>query len=212
MKFEEFINLWGDLPIIDTANLLSDGKQAPAMKVQITRWQKAGRIIQLRRGIYVLAETFRKVEPYGPYIASILKKPSYVSLEKALEFHGLIPDAVPVYTSVTTKRPGVFISVVGRFTYRHIKKSLFWGYASVTVKKQTAFIAVPEKALLDLIYLNNAKVSFEYLKELRLQNVEKFNLPTFMSYATKFHKPCIKRAAKFIKKYIEQTKREEKNV
>lgn len=210
MKWEEFINLTSGLPSIDTEFLLSGVSNPKPVKVQISRWEKAGKLIQLRRGIYLLSDAYRKTEVYDPYIASLLKKPSYISLEKALEYHGLIPEAVAVYTSVTPKRQAKFSSKVGVFLYRHIKNSLFWGYESVTVNKQTAFIATPEKALLDLIYLNNIKTSSEYLEELRLQNVSKISLDRLFEYAKKFKKPGILHSAQIIRKYIQSYKEEEK--
>lgn len=210
MKWGEFVEIVKDLPVIDTEILLAGVFEPGPIKVQISRWKKTGKIIQLKRGMYVLAEPYRKVDIYEPYLASILKNPSYISLEKALEYHSLIPEGVPVYTSVTTKRPGRFISEVGSFVYRHIKQSLFWGYDSVTVNNQTAFIASPEKGLLDLLYINNTGVSLDYLKELRLQNVEKIDLGTLYEYARKFDKRKISHAVEIIKKYIVSYKEEEK--
>lgn len=200
MKFEEFIKVVGKLPVIDTEILLAGISRPMPLKVQISRWQKAGKLIQLKRGVYLLADEYRKMESYEPYIAFILKKPSYISLEKALEYHGLIPESVRVFTSLTTKRPAKFSSALGIFAYRSIKKSLFWGYSSVTVNKQTGFIASPEKALLDLIYLNGTEVSTEYLNELRLQGLEKIDLEKLWKYARRFKKPKILYAAKLIKK------------
>lgn len=172
------------------------------LKVQISRWEKAGKLIQLKRGIYLLSETYRKEEVFGLYIASLLKNPSYVSLEKALEYHNLIPEAVKVYTCVTPKRPGQFVSKAGVFDYRHIKKELFWGYNSVTVNKQTAFVASAEKALLDFFYLKEVKISLDYLEEMRLQNVNAVSLDKLLEYGKRFKKPGILRAAKIIEKYI----------
>ena len=203
MKWLEFLNITQKLPLINTEILLSGVSNPRPAKVQISRWEKAGKIIQLRRGIYLLAEPYRQRELFEPYIAAVLKEPSYISLEKALEFHGLIPEAVAVYTSVTPKRPRKFVSKVGVFNYQHIKTSLFWGYNSVTVRKQTAFIASPEKALLDLVYLKNIKVSADYLEEMRLQSLEKINPNILMSYAQRFAKPGILRAAGIIKKFIQ---------
>lgn len=206
MKWEEFIKVVSNLPVIDTEILLTGGSNPNVVKVQISRWVKSGRIIQLKRGFYILPERYRKVEVYEPYIAGILKKPSYISLEKALEFHNLIPEAVTVYTSVTPKRPERIVSNIGIFDYRHIKNSLFWGYDSVTVNRQTAFIAHPEKALLDLIYLKGMKISLDYLEELRLQNVEKINLERLFEYAQRFKKPGIQGAANIIKQYVNSYK------
>lgn len=210
MKFEDFIKITGDLPIIEIELLLAGIPNPDPLKVQISRWEKSGKLIQLKRGIYLLADAYRKIEVYDPYIASILKKPSYLSLEKALEYYGLIPEAVKVYTCVTTKRPAKFSSPAGVFSYRHIKNSLFWGYKPVTLRQQTAFIATPEKALLDLIYLKGINISTEYLEGLRLQHLEQINLDTLFEYARKFKKPGMLRAARIIKKYIQSYREEER--
>jgi predicted transcriptional regulator of viral defense system len=212
MKFDEFIKIVEDLPIIEIKVLKMKTMHLNILRVQISRWQKSGKLLQLKRGIYVLAPRYRKVEIYEPYVASLLKNPSYISLEKALEFHSLIPEAVSVYTSVTPKRPARFVSEVGVFDYKHIKPSLFWGYTSISVNKQTAFMASSEKALLDLIYLKGMKISLEYLEGLRLQNVEKINLDKLFNYAKKFKKPGMLTATKVIKKYIDFYKSEEKEL
>jgi predicted transcriptional regulator of viral defense system len=206
MKLEDFIKTTGDFPVIEIELLLAGVPNPDPLKVQISRWEKAGKLIQLKRGIYLLAGAYRKIEVYEPYIASILKKPSYLSLEKALEYHGLIPEAVKVYTSVTTKRAAKFSSPAGVFSYRHIKNSLFWGYKPVALRGQTAFIATPEKALLDLIYLSGTKISSQYLEGLRLQNIEQINLDVLFEHAKKFKKPGMLRAAELIKKYIQSYK------
>lgn len=212
MKWEEFIKLTRNLPVIDAEILLAGMPNPKPAKVQISRWQKAGKLIQLKRGLYLLGEAYHKIEAYEPYIAATLKKPSYISLEKALEYHNLIPEAVPVYTSITTKRQGKFNTKTGVFDYRHIKNSLFWGYKSITTNNQTGFIASAEKALLDLFYLRKPKVSLEYLQELRLQNVKQLDINKLLRYAEKFKKPGIIKAAKTVQKYILTYTDEEKTL
>ena len=212
MEFKDFIQKYGNLPIIETENLFAGISDPRAIQVQISRWEKSGRLIQLRRGIYLLAEPYRKVEIFGAYLASTLKRPSYISLEKALEFHHLIPEAVYVYTCVTTKRPREFVTPAATVHYRHIQTSLFWGYASVTMNNQTAFMAHPEKALLDLFYLKEIKVTIEYLKELRLQNLEEFNLKRFFDYARRFQKPRILKAAQLFQQHMEIEQGQEKTL
>lgn len=212
MRWEEFVKITGKLPVIETEVLLAGMPETGAVKVQLSRWQKAGKLIQLRRGVYLLADAFRKVNINEPYLSSVLKKPSYLSLEKALEYHNLIPEAVPVYTSVTTKRQGKFICPVGVFEYRHIKSSLFWGYTSVTLNGQTAFIASPEKALLDFFYLQRRKITMEYIQELRLQNINQVDLNKLLIYGRKFKKPKMLSVCKLIKEYIETSRKEEKTL
>ena len=212
MKWDEFLKKVAKLPVIETELLLAGVPDQGPLKVQISRWQKAGNIMQVKRGIYVLAQPYRKVELYEFHLAALLKKPSYVSLEKALEYHGLIPDAVTVYTSVTTKMPSRFVSDVGIFDYRHIKNTLFWGYDSVIVNKQTAFIASPEKAILDLCYLNGVNISRAYLEGLRLQNVSKLNADKLSAYAKRFMKPGMAAAGETIARYIDSYNDEEKEL
>ncbi len=210
MKFEDFMKKIGDLPVIDTESLLAGITDSKPFKVQISRWQKGGKLIQIKRGIYLLNAPYRQIEPSGFYVASVLKRPSYISLEKALEYYNLIPEAITIFTSVTTKRPGKFISKAGTFEYQHIQKKFFWGYQSILLKQQTAFIAFPEKALLDFFYFRGVKIDGDYLAEMRLQNVQDINFPRLMEYARKFQKPGMLRVAKIIQDYALAYQKKEK--
>ena len=206
MKWEEFLKQVNHLPVIESEMLLTSAADPAALSVQLVRWAKAGKIIQVKRGVYLLSEIYRKIDVYEPHLASILIKPSYISLEKALEFYGLIPEGVPVYTSVTTKRSGRFITPVGVFDYRHLQPSIFWGYKSIILRQQTAFIAQPEKALLDYFYLKKIKVSQDFLEEMRLQNCEIINHKTLIAYAQRFQKPGILKAVKILLQYLNTQK------
>jgi len=212
MKLDDFLKRFRGLPVIDAENLLAGVANPGPIKVQLSRWCKSGRLIKLKNNIYLLAESFRKVDIYEPYIAYVLKNPSYISLEKAFEYHGLIPEAVPVYTSVTTKRPQKFITPIGTFDYRHIKNSLFWGYDSVTVNRQQAFIASPEKALLDFYYLKGLQIDDDYLYEMRLQNFKKINFSKLLEFAERFESPGVLKVALVIKKYAARQKKGERRL
>ncbi len=201
MNWANFLKIVGKLPVINTENLFAGMSDPAGIEVQISRWNRAGKIIQLKRGMYLLAEPYRRIEPYDPYIAAILKKPSYISMEKALEYHNMIPEAVTVYTSITAKRRARFVSEAGIFDYSHINKSLFWGYESVTVNKQTAFIASCEKAILDYFYIKKPDISLDYLNELRLQNVKKISTEKLFEYARRFKKPKMLYVARVIEEY-----------
>ncbi len=118
------------------------------------RWRQAGKIYQLRRGLYCLAPPFQKVKPHPFLVANRLIPASYISLQSALAYYGMIPEYVPVTTSVTTSRPAHWETPLGIFDFRHIQLDFFYGYGLVELgEKQRAFIAGPEKALLDLAYL-----------------------------------------------------------
>lgn len=203
MKWEDFIQIARKYPVIETKILLAGYPHPSSLRVHIGRWEKAGKLIKVKRGLYLLASPYRRIELWEPYLASLLRRPSYLSLEKALEFHGCIPEAVPVYTSITTRRQATFSFSEGVFSYRHIAPHLFWGYEGHTLRNQTALIASPEKALLDLIYLYRRKLPHGYIQELRLQNIRKFDFDRLLKYAKRFDKPRIIKAAYNIREYLE---------
>jgi predicted transcriptional regulator of viral defense system len=210
MNLDEFLEKVRGLPVINTEHLLAGVAKPGPVQVQISRWRKSGKLIKLKNNIYLLSENLRKLEIYEFHIASLIKKPSYISLEKAFEYYGLIPEGVAVYTSVTTKRPEKVMTPIGTFDYRHIKNSLFWGYKPITVNKQLAFIALPEKALLDYFYLKGMCIDIDFLDEMRLQSLEEVNLKKLLEFAEKFKSPGILKAAKVIEEYAIRQKRGQK--
>lgn len=202
MEFEDFLKKVSKLAVIDAEALYSGTANRASIEVQLSRWHKAGKLIQLKRGLYVLSETYRKTEIYGLAVAAVLHRPSYLSLEKALELHNLIPEQVAVYTSVTSNRPAVFKTGIGDFKYTHIQKSFFWGYSASTLNGQTAFVALPEKALLDFFYLRHGPVTEAYIDELRLQNLEDLDEKRLIQFAKKMNKPKLFHVAEELKRLI----------
>ena len=203
MNFDSFMKLVRDWPVVETEGVLEGFSSRSALEVQMSRWAKLGKVIPLKRGFYVLSEPYRKIEPSEFFLASVLRQPSYISLEKALEYHDLIPEAVSVYTSVTPKRPMRYEAKLGIFDYKHLQPSLFWGYEAVTMKaNQTGFVASPEKALLDLLYLKRIKVSQNYLESLRLQNLEKLDSGKLRECVRRFKSPRMLQAAEMIQEYL----------
>lgn len=209
MKWETFLRKVQNWPLIQTEFLRIGVTDPGPLGVQISRWVKSRKLLPLRRGMYLLAEPYRKSPIFEPFLATVLKKPSYLSLEKALEYHGLIPESVTVYTSVTPARSWRFASPIGVFDYRHVQASLFWGYQAVTLHHQTAFIASPEKALLDFMYLNRFRITEGYLEEWRLQNVDRVNRKRLQEYARRFGSRKILEAAGMMARWMGRLRREE---
>lgn len=199
---------------IFSAEMLRVGKAAPgAVNVQLSRWKKAGKITQFRRGVYMVNPPYAKLLPgYDLYTAALLQSPSYLSLEKALEHHGLIPEGVAVYTSVTTRRPVELKTPAGRYSYRHLARNLFWGYERLAAGGGATFMALPEKAVLDMFYLNGVNITAAYLEELRLQNLDNIDLPRLAAFADRFGKPGVKRAAQKLAEYVLTRGRERKSL
>jgi len=199
MKFEELVEIVGAEPVFETGLLLAGDVDPADVRRQLSRWTKAGHIYQLRRGLYALAPPFQKVKPHPFLIANRLVRASYVSCQSALAHYDLIPEAVPVTASVTTARPARWDTSLGSFEFRHIKADLLRGYRRIEVSSgQPALVAWPEKALLDLIYLQPGGDSPEYLAELRLQNLDRLDLDELARRADLADSPKLRRAAQLV--------------
>jgi len=203
VKFEALVALVADEPVFPSALLLAGIVSSAQVRLQLSRWVKAGRLLQLRRGLYALAPTWRKVEPHPFLVANRLQRGSYVSLQSALAFHGVIPEYVPVVTSVGPGRPETVHNPLGAFQFNHLTGTLFFGYSRMEVAaRQFAFVASPEKALLDLIHLTPGADSEDYLRELRLQNSEAMDLSTLDELAQRSGKAKLLRAARLLKRIL----------
>lgn len=186
MKWEELLQIVGREPVFHSSILLTGGVNPIDLGRQLPRWVKSGKLIQLRRRLYVLSKQYQKTSPHPFLIANRIKRASYVSLQSALEYHGLIPEYVPIVTSISTGRPEEVITPLGSFIFKHIKKEFFSNYKLIDLgERQSAFIATPEKALLDLLYLTPGSDKPEYLRELRLQNLTNLNTDTLIELANK---------------------------
>lgn len=199
MEFAHLVKLVGDEPAFETGLLLAGDADPRDVRRQLSRWTKSGRLYQLRRGLYVLAPPFQKVRPHPFVIANRMVRGSYVSCQSALAHDGLIPEYVPVVVSVTTARPGRWETPLGIFEFHHIKTDWLRGYRLMDLGGgQKAFVASPEKALLDLIHLHPGADSLDYVRELRLQNLERLNLDELRRLADLANRPKLKRAAKLV--------------
>lgn len=108
--------------------------------------------------------------------------PSYISCEYVLSRHGVMDQMPYVYTVMTTRRNKRTTVGKAEVSYEHLRQNLFWGY----VPEGEAFVAEPEKALLDWIYLR---------REMNLDEVhwEEIDLQKLNSYAKKFPKEVQKK-------------------
>ncbi len=133
-----------------------EGYSSPRDK--ITSLLRQGQIIRVKKGLYIFGSDYRK-RPYSREIlANLIYGPSYISLEYALSYHGLIPERVETLTSVTTGRSRSFTTPVGLFAYRMIPLHAFQtGMTRIELEDGGAFlIATPEKALVDKIFIDPA--------------------------------------------------------
>lgn len=176
------------------------------IQVQLSRWADSGKISQVRREWYLIEKPFRLKEIPIPVIANTVVHPSYLSLDWALQYYEMIPEYVPNPTSITTARGIQFFAQNRLFIYHHIQASFFIGYTRVKYNSHTINIAHPEKALLDKIYifLQRNKFSLDWLEELRLQNLERFNINKFKFFLKNTNKKSISKAVNMTIQYIKR--------
>ena len=209
MKWRDLLAKVGDEPVFTPGFLISGQMGLPEVRLQLSRWVKGGKLIQIRKGLYTLASPFNKVSPAPFLVSNAMKSGSYVSLQSALAYYGMIPEYVPMVTAVTTGRPGIVDAMEMRFVFRHIKKAWFFGYQQIQLTaKQQAFVAFPEKALLDLIYLTPDAQHRSFLMELRLQNLDRLNSDVLKNWAGQGG-PKIKQAIQRILELMEEDSGEE---
>ena len=196
MEFKRLVEIVGEEPVFETGLLLAGEADPSDVRRQLSRWTKAGQLHQLRRGLYALAPPFQKVKSHPFVIANRLVRGSYVSCQAALAHYGLIPEYVPAVTSMTAGRPGRWDTPLGVYEFRHIRTDRLCGYRLTELGGgQRAFVATPEKALLDLVFLQPHGDSLEYLQELRLHRLDDLNLDELERHADLSGSPKLRRAA-----------------
>lgn len=147
-KIKEYVNV----PL--THQLVSEvltGYRRPNDK--ISELINSGFLISLRRGLYVPGPESDLPVPHLFVVANHLRGPSYISLESALSYRGIIPERVPETCSITLKASFAYDTPVGRFTYRHLDSPYYsFGIERMEVAPgQFAMVASAEKAICDKI-------------------------------------------------------------
>lgn len=169
---------------------LFSGYKSPRNK--IANLETEGKLIRLKRGMYVVSPDVSEKLLSTELIANHIYGPSYVSMESALRYYGLIPESVRIVRSMTMKRSRVFENSVSRFEYLACNEE----YYPIGVKQKIAdnysfLIASPEKALCDLIAYTPA-VRPRFVRSLRLYLEEdiRLDLEAFYRMDVKIFKEC----------------------
>lgn len=159
---------------------------------KIKNMVKNDELIRVKQSLYILGDIYRKEDISKELLANSMYGPSYISMDYALSFYGIIPERVYEVTSVTTKMAKNYNTPLGRFTYIKSPVNLYSKDIAIkTNKDNTSFmIATVEKALCDkIIFTQNLGISsiknmLEYLEyDLRidLNDLKKFDLNTIQN-------------------------------
>ncbi len=171
----------------------------------LSRWVKKGYLVKLRQDWYAFCELQNEPD-MARFIAGKIYTPSYISLHTALSIYGIIPEAVTQITCVTTNRTASYNNSFGQFHYQTIKPGLFFGYKQEPVRRGGSyFIAEPEKAIVDLLYLYPPYNTADAMLDLRFDTwwmQEELNKEKIMAYAKQTaKKTLINRVELLLKTY-----------
>jgi predicted transcriptional regulator of viral defense system len=171
-------------------------------KQRLSEWQKKGYIKKISKGYYIFSD-LEINESVLFIIANKIFDPSYISMEMALSYHGLIPESVYGITSVTSRKTYTFNSHLAQFSYHQIKPKLMFGYELVNYQGHTFKMAEIEKAILDYFYINaglKTEGDFEGLRINKGSFREKVDMGKFKGYLVQFrNKALTKRVNRFMK-------------
>ena len=151
---------------------------------KVSTLEHEGKIIRLKRGLYVVNPQWNEKPVSLELIANHLYSPSYVSKHTALRYYGLIPERVSLIQSMTLKHTRKFENALGTFEYTEVDKEYFPIGLHHEESESAAFvIASPEKALCDLI-LFTPGITLRYIKEARtfLEEDLRLDMDAFRSF------------------------------
>ena len=124
---------------------------AESGRVTAVRFVKQGVLVRPKKNIYILREKWDNLAREEKFmLANLMQSPSYISLMTAMDYYEVTTqvqnnfiESVLIYRTKRIETEGVV------FNYSRINKDLYSGF----IKKEGFFIAVPEKAFLDALYL-----------------------------------------------------------
>lgn len=154
-----------NVPVFQTSDAAArlNIENAHASKL-LSRLSLSGHLVHLRRGLWAFKD---KVEPLALPVYLTDPYPSYVSLQSALYYHGMISQIPTITYAVSIDRTKIYDTPLGAVSVHHVHPSFFFGFE--TIGKGMAKMATPEKALIDFFYLSPAKSNlFRALPELEL--------------------------------------------
>lgn len=196
--FKNYFDKW---PLI---SLVEIQKAFPKLdKRRLSEWSKKGYIENVKRGFYRFTD-----QPLNQgtiyFIANKIYTPSYISLESALAFYQIIPEAVFSVTSISTLNTTQLNSSVGNLTYNHLKENLFFGYELIERNGITIALASREKAILDYLYLHSNLTTIEDFEGLRWNKevLKKVDFQRFSDYLQLFNSKIVSKRFQLLLNYI----------
>ena len=168
------------------------GISPASARVSASRYVKQGLLVRVKRNMYVLREVWNSLGRAEKFVlVNMGQTPSYISLMTALDYFEITTQVQrDYYESVAVKRTKEIQIDGSVFRYSKIAGNLYFGFK----KEKEYFIATPEKALVDAIYLMSYG---RYALDISALDSEKLNGDEILRLSTKFPS----KTKKMLKKY-----------
>ncbi len=179
----------------DLAKVL--GVRLNSAKVSASRYVRQGFLIRIKKNMYTLPEFWKNASIEDMFmIANLVQTPSYISLTTALAYYEITTQVQQDYfESIAIRRTRETNIDERTFRYNKIKGNLYFGF----IKEKNFFIATPEKAFMDAIYLTSLG---RYAFDIAAIDREKINWNEIVNICDRFPLNVKKRLEKdgYIKK------------
>jgi predicted transcriptional regulator of viral defense system len=199
--FIEFKNQLDKWPLISLSEIY---KAFPMLdKRRLSEWCQKGYIENVKRGFYRFTD-----QPINQgvtyFTANKIYSPSYISLETALAYYQVIPEAVFISSSISTLNTTKLSTSMGNFTYQHVKENLFFGYVLVSLNGLIVSLANLEKAILDYLYLYPELNSVDDFEALRWNKevLKQLDFNLFSDYLQLFNSKRLGKRVQILNKYV----------
>lgn len=139
------------LSIEDIAEILSISKESA--KVTANRYVKQKLLIRIKKNLYITPVKFDNLKENEFFqLANYMQVPSYISFASALSYYNIYTQQLRgVIESAALKRSKTFNVNEIEFRFILVKTIFYMGF----VTENNFFIAAPEKALADAVYLSS---------------------------------------------------------
>lgn len=182
LRHKIMLNLFTFLDVVK----LFPSENTQLIKTQLSRFSQKKLVTKIKRELYCFNPTY--IDEF--VLANKLYQPSYISLETALNYYGMIPDIPQSLTSIGTTTTKKIDNQFGSFRYVKIKPSLFFGFTSIQSSRLSTNsqdspiyynLALKEKALLDYFYVRKLRD----IADLRL-NLDEINRIIYNQFTRAF--------------------------
>lgn len=165
--------------------LLTDDEKDESLRKKLHYHVQCGKLLNPRKGFYAKAG-------YNPAeLACLLYTPTYISLEYVLQQAGVIFQYDSAITNVSYLSRETEIDNRW-FRYRQMKGVILANTAGIILNKNNINIAVPERAFLDMLYLNK-NFYFDNLHVLNRKTINRlapvYQSPTLIKAVNKLFSP-----------------------